>query len=220
MKIINFEELESTNTYLKEHYNEYDDCTVIRAFKQTKGRGRFARIWESKNDLTFSILFKTKKIAHHFIAPLAVSSALAINSVKSVIKWPNDILVEGKKVCGILIEKILNKDTNIDIVGIGVNIEERENYSYLNFYKEIKPSLLLEDIIKMYNYYGTMSIVELHKLYKEKNFIINKDIIYNETSYKAVDINYHNELVLENIDKEIIVVNANELDLNTMSIKK
>lgn len=58
-KIIKFDTLDSTNLYLKQNYNQYDEFTVITTDNQTKGKGRMQRIWNSnKDDLTFSILLK------------------------------------------------------------------------------------------------------------------------------------------------------------------
>ena len=69
------ESIGSTNTFLKENYYDFSDKSILWAKVQTKGRGRYNRIWESDLDYTFSIIFKNK---HHneIIAPLAIVKAL------------------------------------------------------------------------------------------------------------------------------------------------
>ena len=67
-----FDEVSSTNDVLKQQYHIYQDHSVILAHKQTKGRGRFDRVWESQEDLTFSILLKNN-YPNELIAPLSVT---------------------------------------------------------------------------------------------------------------------------------------------------
>ncbi|MFI3330057.1 MAG: biotin--[acetyl-CoA-carboxylase] ligase [bacterium] len=218
MEIITFDELGSTNDYLKEFHEKYNSGTVIRAIKQSNGRGRFDRVWNSKKDLTFSILFK-ESLPHHFIAPLTINRVLQTSGFNSTIKWPNDILVDGIKTCGILIEKIFVNKKSVDIVGIGINIERRSDFNYLHKYKRVKPANILKAIVKLYSFFCTMSIDELRDLYILNSSIINKEVEYNNMHYKVTDINSNGELIICN-NNESIVVNANEIDYTTMTIKK
>lgn len=217
MKIIIFDELDSTNNYLKDNFSTYENETVIRALKQTNGRGRFDRVWKSYNDLTFSILFK-KSFPHHFIAPLAVHFSFINEKLNSIIKWPNDILVDGKKVCGILIERIFDNKISNDIVGIGINIEKRDDYNYLSKYN-IDERKLLEKVLNMYKYFISLSISELKKYYIDNCNILNKEVLFNEKKYKVKDVNDLGELVITD-GLNYKVINANEIDYTTMVISK
>ncbi|MFI3252342.1 MAG: biotin--[acetyl-CoA-carboxylase] ligase [bacterium] len=218
MEIITFDELDSTNDYLKEFHDKYENFTTIRAIKQKKGRGRFERVWTSKKDLTFSILFK-ESFPHHFIAPLTINTVLNNSGFNSVIKWPNDILIDGVKTCGILIEKIFSGKKSVDIVGIGINVEKRSDFNYLHKYKKIKPANLLKTIVKLYSFFCTLPVDELRDLYITKSTIINKEVEYKNEQYKVVNINLNGELVISN-EKEEKIVNAYEIDCTTMIIKK
>ena len=94
--------------------------TAVYAGRQTKGRGRMGRTWQDgRGNLMASIVLPSEKQAHlySFLSSLAVAQSLAFLSPR--IKWPNDVLVDGKKVCGILLESFEDKL----IIGIGVNIE-------------------------------------------------------------------------------------------------
>ena len=129
-KIIHFDSIDSTSTYLKRSYNELDNLTIVFADHQTSGHGRMKREWVSpKGDsLLFSILFKDKDIISNF-KDLSLMSAVIIRKfildyVDDVsIKWPNDVYVNGKKICGILLESVsMGEDIDAVVLGIGINI--------------------------------------------------------------------------------------------------
>ncbi len=218
MEIITFRKIDSTNTYLKNNYNKYKDFTVIRAKTQTSGRGRFDRTWISKKDLTFSILFK-KSLPHHFIAPLAVNHALTNLGVNSTIKWPNDILVDDIKISGILIERVFEGNNSNDIVGIGINVDYREDFNYLTKYIKIKIKNLLNEVLNMYKFFASLDLTELRRYYIHNSSILEKTVIFKNRKYKVIDINDNGELIINN-DKETKIVNANEIDYTTMIISK
>ncbi|MBT8305018.1 MAG: biotin--[acetyl-CoA-carboxylase] ligase [Bacteroidia bacterium] len=136
MRIIKLNAIGSTNTFLRQisSAEPLDDYTVVVAQHQTNGRGQMGTEWqvqEGKN-LTFSVLKKTKFVStddHFFISiatSLAVHSAMIRLKIPKVqIKWPNDILAENQKICGILIENVLkNNRTIASIIGIGLNVNQ------------------------------------------------------------------------------------------------
>jgi BirA family biotin operon repressor/biotin-[acetyl-CoA-carboxylase] ligase len=127
-------EVESTNTYLKEIASESTiEGTVVFAEKQTDGKGRLDRIWYSEkgSNLTFSFFLKGKFLKKN-LNFINLGTALAIaNSIenlyqlKTELKWPNDILVNGKKLSGILLESISEGEKlKFLVVGIGVNVNQ------------------------------------------------------------------------------------------------
>ena len=137
------EEIDSTNTFLLDKSNNYNtDGTVLLAEKQSKGKGRKDRVWYSAKgqNLTFSILLTDKKLFSqnfnliNFAASLAV--ALSIENqyqLKTDLKWPNDILINGKKIAGILLEST-SMGSKVDrlVIGIGINVNQTQfqgNYS-------------------------------------------------------------------------------------------
>jgi len=123
-------EVGSTNDWAKE-LAELDalEGTVAVAETQTSGRGRLGRKWISpKGGLWFSIIFRPKLKPHEtvklvFLACLAVAETLRdLYGLKAETKWPNDVLVDGRKVCGILSEmKTVGEKVEYAIIGIGVN---------------------------------------------------------------------------------------------------
>ena len=128
--ILFLREVSSTNDLAKEltGYGA-DEGTVVVAETQTVGRGRLDREWVSpKGGLWFSVVLRPKVRAGEavtlvFVAGLAVAEVLReLYGVRVETKWPNDVLVKGRKVCGILTEmNTTGEKVNYVIVGVGVN---------------------------------------------------------------------------------------------------
>lgn len=133
-RVNSFEVIDSTNAFAKGLAGAgVSEPTLVIAEEQSQGRGRFGRRWVSERgkNLTFSILVKpTASIELTGAFPLCVAAgvAQAIDSfanVRTETKWPNDLLVEGKKVCGILLESVLAGHTlDALVVGIGLNVNQ------------------------------------------------------------------------------------------------
>ena len=102
--------------------------TVVIAGEQTTGRGRIKRAWVSpEGNIALSIiLYPPPKHLPYLVmvASLAVVHCIqSVTGLKAQIKWPNDVLIKGKKVCGILIEnKIVGNKVDHVIMGIGMNV--------------------------------------------------------------------------------------------------
>jgi BirA family biotin operon repressor/biotin-[acetyl-CoA-carboxylase] ligase len=120
--------LPSTNTFLKERLaveSNLPSGTVVAAREQTQGRGRLDREWVSSvgANLTFSILLREKYDIRNLpsasmAAAIAVAELLEAEGLKPALKWPNDVMVGGRKICGILSEGI----SGGVIIGIGLNV--------------------------------------------------------------------------------------------------
>jgi BirA family biotin operon repressor/biotin-[acetyl-CoA-carboxylase] ligase len=127
-----FTELPSTNSYLLECANKKNNALMFcLAEKQTAGRGRRNRIWESPDGNIYLSILWSFDYERSQLSGLSLAIAIAVNrafnkyGVKGTnLKWPNDILYHGYKLAGILIEttpKINNSGTAV-VIGIGVNI--------------------------------------------------------------------------------------------------
>ncbi|MET2985470.1 biotin--[acetyl-CoA-carboxylase] ligase [Aureibaculum conchae] len=136
MKIVKLSAIDSTNSYLRDLIKKTDieNATVVIADEQLKGKGQGDNKWTSEKgkNLTFSVLIKfgNLNVAHEHMLNYCIS--IAIYNVlryyipdRLFVKWPNDILSAGKKICGILIECVLkNSNVNYAIVGVGLNINQ------------------------------------------------------------------------------------------------
>ena len=121
---IELETVDSTNNYIRENLDRLDDYTLVFSHHQTKGKGRITRFWyDDRNSITASLLIKDVKgeIKHlSLITSYAIFSALKELDLDTKIKWPNDIYVGDKKLCGVLIETIIS-DKKTAIIGFGIN---------------------------------------------------------------------------------------------------
>ncbi len=133
MNVIAFDNLPSTNAYAKDNIKDLKHKDIILARTQSDGKGRMQRVWLSPpGGLYFTVVLKPQNIDALFLQSLTQAMALAacrtINAqgIKAYIKWPNDVLCEGKKVCGILSQAVYDNQTLSGIViGAGVNIEKQ-----------------------------------------------------------------------------------------------
>lgn len=132
----NFKEIDSTNTWAIQNFHSFDrnTITVITAKEQTKGRGRLNRQWNSPPDLnlytTYGFFVEENLLSLPNIPQiLALSSIqfLASLGIEAKIKWPNDLIVNDKKIAGILCEvKLADKQRFVALgIGINVNIDEK-----------------------------------------------------------------------------------------------
>jgi len=107
------------------------DGTVVIAGEQTAGRGRIKRVWLSpKGSIALSIILYPSVVnlpSLIMLASLAVVHSIeAVTGLRSQVKWPNDVLINGRKVCGILIESSVRGNiVDYAIIGIGVNVNLR-----------------------------------------------------------------------------------------------
>ncbi len=125
--VIELEKVDSTNTYLKKYGRHMDQDTVLFAAEQTDGKGRLGRNWygEKGKSIFSSFLIRdvydnSDAVRLSFLFSIAVKMMLSkhIDHSKIILKWPNDVMVSGKKICGILSEY----SKECVIVGIGLNV--------------------------------------------------------------------------------------------------
>ena len=123
-----FDTISSTNDYLlRKEKNKNKDIKICIAEEQTKGRGRRGKSWISPKfkNIYFSLnsYLKKEDLSGLSIAvALSVSEVLNKINVMSLIKWPNDLLVGNKKICGILIETAKVGELTKVVIGIGINV--------------------------------------------------------------------------------------------------
>ncbi|MBR5452372.1 MAG: biotin--[Clostridia bacterium] len=120
MRTIYLEKAMSTNEYIKENASAFSHLDAVYTMCQTKGRGRLGRTWSADGGIALSVFIKDAKkpILIPLCAAVAVYNAFQKLGIDNLgIKWPNDILADGKKLSGILCEGV--KDGYV--VGIGVN---------------------------------------------------------------------------------------------------
>lgn len=118
--------VDSTNNYAKQNFKNYGD--VFLTNNQTKGKGRMGRTWICDNSLAMSVSVKPfdnpdgNLLIPLFAGYAVVNAVYELYGVKCMIKWPNDVVYNGKKLCGILNEAVTENGVIKNIIcGIGVN---------------------------------------------------------------------------------------------------
>ena len=181
-KVFKFKKVTSTNTVaMKLIKKEKEEIGLIYASRQTKGKGRYGKKWISKEGNLFASIFFHLQDKHPSFKEFVIINPIIISDIiknyckaeKISYKWPNDLFVRGKKICGILQEIITLKNKKFLIIGIGINIlsnpKIKTKYEATNILKECKkkPSIkrIVKEIIKSYEKF----FINLNT-YKYKNF--------------------------------------------------
>ncbi len=131
MKIqyVHLDSVDSTNNWVKSHLSELSPFTCVISEEQTAGRGRFKRHWVSpRGENIYATLYFTVPLGSGYIVNLGQIMAFACAKVlrgigfEAELKWPNDILVHGKKISGVLTETVTQGEEIGVIIGIGINV--------------------------------------------------------------------------------------------------
>lgn len=160
MKHIHLEETNSTNSYLRELIRKdpkLDAYTYVTTYEQTSGRGQSGNSWEAEpgKNISLSLLLRPEKYQDGYtpfdlniVSSLSLYDFLAkrLPSKESInVKWPNDILIDGRKIAGILTEnEWMGDQWEYAIVGIGLNVFQTQ----FGAYRPEATSLMLEADIK------------------------------------------------------------------------
>ncbi|MCQ2795470.1 MAG: biotin--[acetyl-CoA-carboxylase] ligase [Bacilli bacterium] len=193
MRYLYLPRVSSTNTYLKSNYQKLDNWTILRADYQEKGRGRLNHVWKSHKgeNLLCSILIKDEYAfkEHESLCLLVGVSVyrllkdLGIKNVK--IKLPNDVYVNNKKICGILIETIfIGSKLKALVIGIGLNLNQKSfpktlkaTSTYLVNKKIVNIDKTQKDLVKIIQ----EELKKVSKDYYKKLLKQYKSIIYSST---------------------------------------
>jgi len=231
-KIVHFETIDSTNGYGKKIASEELDGTVIISEEQTKGKGRIGRQWHSKSKegIWMSIILKPNIMPQKapfitLIAGASIVKALNNLGIETTIKWPNDIIINNKKVAGILTELSAEIDRiNYIVLGIGINVKTTEFSQEISeiatsLYKEgyktsrvdITKSILREFEVLYLQYINENSKNDTLDICRKYSAIIEKDVYLikgeDKELVRCLDINKDGNLIVQtedNIIKEII----------------
>lgn len=225
MDFIFLEEVNSTNTYCKEFAESgFAKNTIVISDKQSNGKGTKGRSWSSPKGkgLWFSMLLKPS-IALKDINFLTILTSTALYNtfldfgIVTKIKWPNDIYLDSKKLCGILTEsKIFNNTIEYIVIGIGINV----NLTLDDFNEELK-SIATSLLISSGKFFDREDLLSkfLYNFYKNYNeFIYGSKELILET-YKANSLILNKEVSLEcgNIKRKIIPIDI--LDDGSLLVK-
>ncbi len=240
MSILTFDTLDSTNSYLKRNGKYLDHFTVVQANHQEKGKGRLGRSWQDQgNSLLFSILLKEKIEPERvpllsLLAGASVVLTLEHYGLTPLVKWPNDTLVSEKKISGILTEAVSEGEDIFYIVGIGINLNQKEFEGELSqkatslflltkkeYDKEEVLTVLLSYFTPLYQDYiqggkKFLTVVKSHSYLDQKE--VSLDYYGEHIHGTVIDITDKGTLLLDVSGKQI-EVSSGEVTLNQMYLK-
>ena len=198
MKIHHLKEVTSTNEVAKQHL---EDGVIIVADIQTRGRGRHERTWHSpEGGLWCSLVVKHgPEPVVNLAAALAVAKTLEYFGLETKLKWPNDVHIDQRKICGILSET----EDDFMIIGVGVNLNNKEfpehisGTSYVSETgKEIDILKFLEKFVEIF--YTVVKEDFLDEYRKYSSTIGSEVTVKNggEITGTAVDVDEQGRLIL------------------------
>jgi len=217
-KLISFNKIPSTQSRAYELVSagRAADRTVILADSQTAGRGRYRRTWVSKRgNLYASFIFQTEerdpKLS--YTVAVAIAEALLSFGIKPQIKWPNDILIGGKKAGGVLIEYA--KD--FAIVGIGINIKScptLPNYETAKLcdYARVSRDELLAALMKHLDIWLRRDFATIRKRWTDLAIGLHSTVTHRGRKAELIGINENGALVLRH-GSEYIIVYGDEISI-------
>lgn len=224
-----YKEVSSTNTVAKFlSMNDVENGTVVISEKQTKAKGRSGKQWESPLGGAWLSIILNPNVDHSKLPLITLATGVAVaNTLEKVgvenpeIKWPNDIMINGKKVCGILTEAVTKFNT-IENVIIGVGIDA--NLDVDEFPEELQDGtttlkeelgrdgnenllikIFLEEFEKISEQFNNEGSEDILKEWRKRSYTIGKIVEVREpfnTFYDAyvIGIGKEGALVVEKID--------------------
>lgn len=217
-KLISFDKIPSTQTFAHNMIAEgrATDHTAIVAEAQSAGRGRYKRTWISHHgNLYVSFIYSCEERDPRlsYAVAVAIAETLISFGVRPAIKWPNDILIDGKKVSGTLIEY----SGRFVIVGIGINIKTNptvENYetTKLDNYSEVSKTDLLNRLMRNMDKWMRADFRTVRERWTALAAGINKTVKYQGASAELVGINECGALVLRR-GSEYLLVYGDEITM-------
>lgn len=243
-----YKTLESTNKTAKElAFKGAGNGTIVISEEQTGGKGRLGRKFYSPSNsgIYMSIILRPElSVSDSVLITTAASIAICrsiekLTGIQAQIKWINDIVLNNKKVCGILTEASTDFESgniNYIILGIGINFTTPKG-GFPDEIKDIASSLfdecetnisrnelcaeIINEVLSMAKNLKAHNYIDE---YKERSIVLNQDITFIRngisTKGKAIDINNDGSLVVKKENNEIVVLNSGEISIRGISYAK
>ncbi len=221
-----FNEVESTNLEAKELIIKGISSGIVIADSQTKGRGRNSKKWESPNIGNIYVTFFGKM---QYFMPNTISKRTVLATKKTVedfistkveIKWPNDILISGKKISGILGETTTCNGEYFYIIGIGLNlfpvIDENQEFQWQptsiieNSEKKVSTEKVFQNLVKNMNFYFSLDNEKMEREFNEEiKWMKRKKILFSTITNKKMatilDFKANSSIIVLKTDENKII---------------
>lgn len=208
---MSFDKIPSTQDYALELISSGRACdhTAILAAAQSAGRGRMRRTWVSHHGnlyISFIFLSPERDARLSYSVAVAIAETIASFGIHPTIKWPNDIIVDGNKIAGALIEY----SGDYVVVGIGINVNsnptvERYKTTKMDNYAEIPMNELLNRLMRNMDYWRRADFRTVRARWTELAACINCPVKYRGETAMLVGINENGALVLRRDTRYLLV---------------
>ena len=209
--MLSFDKISSTQDYAHDLIarGEAHNKTIVTALAQSAGRGRYRRTWVSHHgNLYASFIYKSpdRDPKLSYAVAVAIAETLISLGLTPEIKWPNDVLIKGKKISGVLIEY----SQNFVIIGVGINIKtcptvkEYKTTKINNFVKDTDIKDVLSILIKELDKWRRVNFLSVRERWMDLAIAINKTIQYHGKPMKLIGLNEDGALVLRDGSRYIL----------------
>lgn len=217
-KLISFDKIPSTQDYAHDLIanGKASDKTVVVAQAQSAGRGRYKRTWVSHHgNLYASFIYKIyeRDPKLSYAVAVAIAETLISFGLTPQIKWPNDVLIDGKKISGVLIEYA----RNFVIVGIGINIKtcptvKEYKTTKVEDYADATVEQVLSVLMKKLDKWRSADFSIVRERWMELAICINKMIKYQGKDAELIGLNEDGALVLR-FDTRYVLTYGDEISI-------
>ena len=229
--LLHFKEIDSTNSYLKNTYRLLDNFTFVSADYQSQGKGREDRVWQSKSgeNLMFSFLIKNEELMK-YSSVLSILTAVEVAKEiekyginKANIKWPNDVLIDDKKVCGILLE---GQIPDYLVVGVGLNVNQKEFPDGLrrpatSLSLEIKRNLNIDELKSrlfnsIVNNFINIKLDQYLVYFRDHNYLQNKRVrvLINNEPFIGEVVGIDDNFCLQILSRDMLLhIDSGEIEI-------
>ena len=228
---LHFTEIDSTNSYLKNSYKLLNNFTFVSTDYQSAGKGRNDRIWFSNpgENLMFSLLIKDENLLKKFSSLSIIRAAIVAELIESFgakdvsIKWPNDVFIKDKKICGILLE---GQILEYLVIGVGLNVNQKSfpnglrkpaTSLSLELNKDIKVDDLKERLFaQMAKELSDLNYLKYLKYFKTHNYLENKRVrvLVNNQPFIGEVIGIDDQFFLQIKTGDMLLhINSGELEI-------
>ncbi len=209
--MLSFDKISSTQDYAHDLIarGEAHNKTIVTALAQSAGRGRYRRTWVSHHgNLYASFIYKSpdRDPKLSYAVAVAIAETLISLGLTPEIKWPNDVLIKGKKISGVLIEY----SQNFVIIGVGINIKtcptvkEYKTTKINNFVKNTDINDVLGMLIKELDKWRRVNFLSVRERWMDLAIAINKTIQYHGKPMELIGLNEDGALVLRDGSRYIL----------------
>ena len=217
-KLLSFDKISSTQDYAHDLIadGKAANKTIIKALAQSAGRGRYRRTWVSHHgNLYTSFIYKVpeRDPKLSYAVAVAVAETLENFGLKPQIKWPNDVLIDGKKISGILIEY----SQNFVIIGIGINIQtcptvKEYKTTKMNKYINVDINDVLSVLMKKMEKWRNKNFIVVREHWNDFAIALNKTIQYHGKPAELIGLNEDGALILR-YDTRYVLTYGDEISI-------